>query len=235
MRSVWTVLSAVLFVNILAVGGFAGWLKTSGRLSQDRIERAVDVFRSTIADEAEQLDKAKDDAEMAAAQVRLAAALQRVEDGPRSVEENLTGIQETDEIAEMRAERVSRDIADLRRRFEQDKQLIEKRLKAVEAREKALADALKREKERREDTDFKLAVSMYEKVKARQAKQMFMELIKEERIDDVVEYLAAMQIRQASAVIKEFKESQEIPVATQLIQRLRDRGVTLMRNVNAPA
>ncbi|NJL32148.1 MAG: hypothetical protein HC898_11290 [Phycisphaerales bacterium] len=65
---------------------------------------------------------------------------------------------------------------------------------------------------------FKLALQMYEQVRPKQGKQMMQELIVKGQMDQVVEYMAAMQLRKAAAILKEFKTPPEVAMATELVQ-----------------
>ena len=53
-----------------------------------------------------------------------------------------------------------------------------------------------------------------------------MELIKQGKQDEVVEYLAAMQLRKSAAILDQFKADNEVPVAAQLLEASRTRGIT---------
>ena len=69
-------------------------------------------------------------------------------------------------------------------------------------------------------------VESYASLKPKLAKQAFLELIKQNKMDEVVEYLAAMQLRKSAAILNQFKADEEVPVAAQLLESLRLRGVT---------
>ena len=227
MRSLWTALVFVLIVNFLALVGFVGWLVADGRLDRARMDQVVSLFSMKVADEAaaKQLEETKKqrDAETA----REAARLERVADGPAQLAQQIADDQEKDEIALQRLERLKRDIQDLQRTNEVARRLLAEERAKIDTDRKALQDALTAEKKKREDEDFKQAVKMYEQLRAKQSKEMFQQLMTQQKTDQVLDYLAAMQLRKASAVLKEFKTGPEIVQATELVQRLRERGINI--------
>ena len=85
--------------------------------------------------------------------------------------------------------------------------------------------AVSREAKLKEDKDFQQTVKMYQQLKAKQVKQIFQQLLAQGMTGQVVEYLAAMQIRKAAAVIREFKSPNEVVQAANLLQSLRERGL----------
>ena len=54
MKRVWTIISILAVANLLALGGFVGWLKTSGRLNKERMQQLRELFAPTIAESAKQ-------------------------------------------------------------------------------------------------------------------------------------------------------------------------------------
>lgn len=51
MKRIWTIISILALANVLAIGGFVGWLQTSGRLDESRVRRLRELFAPTIAEE----------------------------------------------------------------------------------------------------------------------------------------------------------------------------------------
>ncbi len=51
MKRIWTIISILALANVLAIGGFVGWLQTSGRLNKDRMQRLRELFAPTITEE----------------------------------------------------------------------------------------------------------------------------------------------------------------------------------------
>lgn len=227
MKSLWTATAVVLLVNFLAMAGGAVWLYGTGRLNEDRITRLTAIFAPTIAEEekARQDDEEKKKKEEIDA--REIARLQRVAEGPNELTAKIAEDQEKDEIAMQRYERLKRDITDLKRTNELAQRLLADERAKLESERKAFQAILDAEQKKRNDEDFKQAVKMYEQLKAKQAKEMFVQLLATNQTGQVLDYLAAMQLRKAAAVLKEFKTPAEVVQATDIVQRLRQRGVVL--------
>ena len=233
MRAFWTAISVVLLINVLALVGFGIWLYADGRVNEERVERVVNMFSMKVADEA--LAKEQEDAkkQREAEAAREAARLQRVADGPAQLAQQIAEDQEKDEIALQRLERLKRDIQDLQRTNELARRLLAEERAKLDTDRKAFQDALIAEKKKREDEDFQQAVKMYEQLRAKQSKEMFQQLMAQQKTDQVLDYLAAMQLRNSAAVLKEFKTAPEIAQATELVQRLRERGINLTEPAQA--
>jgi hypothetical protein len=185
------------------------------------------MFSMTVADEAaakeqEKLKKQRDE-EVA----REAARLERVADGPAQLAQKIAEDQEKDEIALQRLERLKRDIQDLQRTNDLARRLLMEERAKLDAERKTFSELLAAEQKKRDSAEFQQAVKMYEQLRAKQAKEMFQQLMAQKQTDQVLDYLAAMQIRKAAAVLKEFKTAPEVAQATELVQRLRERGVNL--------
>jgi hypothetical protein len=227
MKTFWTVLSYVLLIHFLAAVGFVVWLYQDGRLDRERLERATQIFAQRIDEEkaSAQEQKARQARETAAAQE--AARLERVADGPAQLSQKIAEDQERDEIALQRLERLRREIQDLQHANELARRLLTEERARLDAERKAFAQFVDAENRKRSDTDFLQTVKVYEQLKARQAKEMFQQLLQKDQADQVLDYLAAMQMRKAAAVLKEFKAPNEVAQAADLIQRLRSRGVNL--------
>lgn len=226
MKSLWTALSLLLLLHAMALVGFVGWLKVSGRLDRQRLVRTREIYTLTLAQEKQQAEQATQLASETKAKALEAARLESIAaNGAVSLAERLKADQQADDMAMQRVERLQRDIADLRRQLVLAKDLLAKQKAELEAQRQEFEAAAKRERDLHDQADFQQAVQTYEQLKPRQVKEMFQTLIKEGKTRDVIDYLAAMQLRKAAAVLKEFKTPEEIPQATDLVQRLRERGV----------
>ncbi len=226
MRPAATAILILLLLHVLAGAGFVGWLAATDRLSRERVQRVIEMFSMTLAEE----DEARAEAERIAAQQQAEAQqqayLESVSQGPRTLTQRLDVVQRTDELSQHRLERVQRETADLRRQIERAQDLLDAQRAQLEADRQAFQEAVERERQMREDADFLQAVDMYERLRPAQAKQMFQQLMQEGETRQVVDYLATMQPRLAGRVLQQFQDDeQEIGQATELIERLRQRGI----------
>jgi hypothetical protein len=226
MRTFWKALCLLLLINALALVGGLAWLKATGRLDRARAARVRDIFRLTIADE-----KAHEAASAQEAQVNHQKSVQAARlasvaiHGAVTIAQRLESERQGDEIAMQRVERLQRDIASLQQQLVLAKNLLAKQKADLEADRKAFEETRARQLKIQNDTDFQQAVQMYEQLPPKQAKDMFQQLITEGKKDQVIDYLAAMSLRKATSVLKAFKTVEETIVATDLVQRLRERGI----------
>ncbi|MEX0887706.1 MAG: hypothetical protein WD009_14845 [Phycisphaeraceae bacterium] len=226
IRAAAVAILLLIVVHLLAGGAFLAWLGATDRLTVDRVRRVVDMFTMTIEEEQQALADAQGEQAQREAQAGEQAYLERVSDGPRTLRDRLDVAQRVDELGQHRVERVQRETADLRRQIERAQGLLARERADLAAEREAFAQALEREQRLREDEDFQQAVRMYEQLRPDQTKQMFQSLMDQGQTQQVVDYLAAMQLRLAGRVLQQFQDTpQEIEQATELIERLRRRGV----------
>ena len=227
MKTLWTAITIVVLLNILLLGAGLLWLKSSGRLNAERVRRVGEMFALTIDEEQQQQAQADALEEQSRQQAMDLARLESVSDGPISLADRLEAQQQRDDLATMRLDRLKRDIRDLQQQLELSKRLLAEKEAQLQADRQAFEQALAQQQQLQQDENFQQTVSMYEQLKPKQAKQMFRDLIERGQIEQVVDYLAAMQLRKAAGAIKQFKSPEEITQAAELLQRLRERGIDL--------
>lgn len=227
MKTLWNAIAVVLVVDVLVALGFVGYLYQSGRLNRERVQRVVAMLRPTIEQETQQQQQQAEEAQVAANQQKREAHLALVAQGPMTTQDELAKQQEEYEKQMMTVQRLREEVRALQRQLELAQQRLTKERGEIAAEREALAKALTAAEAQQRDVDFQHAVALYEQLKPAQTKQMFQELMAKGCQKQVVEYLAAMQLRKAAGVIKEFKQPEEVAAAAELVQALRDRGVRL--------
>lgn len=227
MKTAWTVISIVVLANMLALAGFVGWLRFTGRLDRARVNHLVEMFTLTVEQEVLEKEKAQALEEQAREQALQVARLESVGEGAVTLADRLHAQQQGSEAATLRVERMQREVHDLQRQLELTKQLLSKQRQELNDERKVFTEQARAADELRDDKNFQNALRMYEGVKPKQAKQMFQELMRRGMTDQVVDYLAAMQPRKAATVLKTFKSQVEIEQVADLVQRLRERGVAV--------
>ncbi len=227
MRALWTVISVVLLINVFALVGVGGWLYRTGRIDRQRIDRVRDMFSITIEEEKQQELQAQQLEQQTRQQAMEIARLEAVSDGPVTLADRFRAQQRGDELAAQRVERLRRDIADLRKQLGLARRQLADKQQALTARQTAFEQTVNQKVDLQDDADFQQIVRLIGQIKPAQAKQIFQEMIKQDKKSHVVDYLAAMQLRKAAAVIKTFRTPEEIVQATDLLQALRERGIEL--------
>ena len=227
MKSIWALISILLLLNALLLAGGVGWLYSSGRLDKDRFEQIRDMLTVTIEDEKQQELKAKEIEEQTRQKAMEIVRLESVSDGPITLADRLVAEEQGDELAVQRVERLRRDISDLRRQLALAKDLLAKKHDTLAVQRQEFEQAIEQQTKLKEDEDFQKAVRMYQQIKSKQAKEIFQEMLQRGQLTQVVDYLAAMQLRKAAGVLKQFKSPEEIVQATDLLQHLRLRGIEM--------
>lgn len=226
MKTLGKAFVVLLLINALTVGGAVLWLKSTGRLDRERVTRVRELFKKPIAEEKAEQEAAALEARENEKKAHEAARLASIgENGAVTIAQRLEAGREADEISMQRVERLQRDIASLQQQLVLAKDLLARQKTDLEAERKAFEENRARLTKLRDDADFQQAVQMYEQLPAKQAKDMFQQLIKDGKTDQVIDYLATMNLRKAAAVLKAFKTVEETVVATDLVQRLRERGI----------
>ena len=235
MRALVSAIVVLLALHFLGLGGFVGWLYSTGRLNEDRVQRVVDLFEPTVAEAKRQREQEKQKAEQEREKARKAARLEAVSDGPKTLQDRLAAEQRADSLAMHRVERLQQETGDLRQQMERAKELISEQKQKLKQEREQFRQFVEQHNKQQKQEDFKQTVQMYEQLGSEQAKRMFQQLMNEGKTDRVVAYLANMQQRQAGKILQEFETPREIEQATNLLESLRDRGVYPMGENNANA
>ncbi len=224
MKSLLAAFIILILVHLILAVGFVGWLQASNRIDGERVKAVVDMFKPTL----DEVDKLKAEAEAAEAQAQAARdqlmRLESVAKGPQTLEDRLAANFEADEFDLHRLERLNAETEAIRRRLDQDKALIADELAALQARQEEFDELVERRTAAMRDEDFNRAVKTLEQLPPNQAKGMIQEYVAAGRMDDAVDYLAAMQLRKSAGILKAFKSEEDIPQAATLLEELRNRG-----------
>ncbi len=225
MKTIGKVIAILAVIHVLGVVGVVGWLGATDRLSRERVTSAAAAFKLTIAQEKAQKATAEvmeKHAEEQAAKVEL------VKNGagaaPGAVAEKLSAEHQKAEIGLRQLERTREDIEALRRQLQLEQDRLQQEQEKLLADKLALETRIKQLDGKLDDAGMKRAVTLYESLPAKQAKQMFIDLLGQQRLDDVVTYLEAMEPRKAAAIIKEFKTPEEVVLAVKLTDQMRRHG-----------
>ncbi len=233
MRTFFKVVSILLLLHMAAAIGFIGWLYQSGRLDGDRVNRVRDIFSQTIAQEqAAAKLAAETEAKVEEQNRRLAHEQNRGDD--KSTAEKLKGDAQAINVRQAELDRREKEIESLRVNAMLARQSLEKRKQEVDAAQKAFEEKLAAALKRQEEDGFKKTVALYEGLPAEQTKKLFQELLKQGRMSQVVEYLAAMKPRKATSVLEEFQTGAEVTQAAELTEKLRTRGIDLAKTTEPP-
>lgn len=227
MKTLFTIVSIVAILHVLAAAAFLGWLAGTGRLTADRVTATTEIFKLTPEQEQARDEEEARKAEQARLEAERQARLSGV-GGLASTADKLADEQKRNEVMLRQLERTRREIQALSDNLTLARARMERQHADLAAAKQDLEQRIAEMEARLNDEGFKKAVTLYEQLPAKQVKQMFAELMASGRTDEVVTYLEAMDPRKAAGVLKEFKSESEVVRAVELTERLRARGSDLV-------
>jgi hypothetical protein len=222
MRTLWSLLSFLAIVNLLALVMVVGWLWQSGRLTRGRI----DDIRAVLA---------LPESQAAAAASRSVSEAEK--ERLRLMEEARRAHPPTDSATQIeQVAFVQQQQEHVRRRLEDERTMLSLTLTRATAQLEASITAFERERaqwqssrsddtQRKIDEQFLQVVRQLEQLPAKQAKGILQSMVADNNVDQVIAYLDAMSPRAAAKVLREFKSDVEMPLAASLLERLRTFGV----------
>jgi len=217
MKSLWSVVSFLAVVHLLALLGFLGWMYGSDRLSLERVRTVRELFAMTITDEKIQ----KEDQERMTEETQERDSSMFQMSSTRQIE-LLTDVQRQELLATQRMKDESEMHA---RQFSLLNQKIASEREEFEEERRRWEEATGADRERKTNEQFTQTVIQYESLPAKQGKQVLIELINSGNREQAVAYLDAMKPRATSKILKEFKSPEEIILAAELLEDLRIFGL----------
>lgn len=218
MKKLFNVLVLVLAVNFLAVAGGAGWLYQSGRLDQDKVHAVKEiVFPPPANAPGAEATTQPADGDPARAHPMLKLEELLAQHAGRPPGEQVEFIQNAFDAQMAQLDRKQRELNDLARQVEIAKQQAARDRGVLAKDQTALSDREKLAIKLASDKGFQDSLKLYTSMPAKQVKTVFMTLDDE----TVRNYLQAMQPRQATKIIKEFKSPDETARVQRVLEQMR--------------
>jgi flagellar motility protein MotE (MotC chaperone) len=230
MKSLWTVVSVLALANLLMLGGFVGWLASTGRLNRDRADAVRALFVKTVQEEA--AVKAEADA-AAGEKAKADAAAAKLAQPPVAAAERIRETQDAAELSGQSRHRLESDIRSLQTFLVRENERLQAWEKELQAKQAAFETEQKRVRETSGSDQFKKAMATLAGVKPKEAQSILAELLAQNKHDEVISYLDAMEERTRSKVLAEFNKT-DPRVAADLLERLRTRGIASAMPVGPP-
>jgi flagellar motility protein MotE (MotC chaperone) len=229
MRLIGQIFAVMALMHLLAALVLVGWLAGTDRLNRQRLVAVKQMFAQTITEQRQADQKAE--AEAAEQAERQAARARAEGKGPQSTAEELAEERTRDELMLRQLERTRRELEDLRRNLQISRMRMERQQQDLVEAQRAVEAKAKQIKQRLNEEGFQKAVALYQTMPPKQVKEHFLQLVQQEKVEEVVNYLEAMEPRKAANVLREFKTDQEITHAVRLTERLRGRGSDLVADL----
>jgi hypothetical protein len=245
MKKLWTILSVISVANLMALAAFGGWLVKSDRLDMERLRRARIALVRTISDErgADEAAKAKGEQDQKAAEAAKVAARP-----PLTAAERLAARVEATELDNQRAERLKREVQDMQRQLNEERDKFQKEKEQLAADRKSFDELAAASTASTTDSQFQKTLAVIESLKPAQALAMLKEMMADgpppgadatsapvaegsgavaapsgKKMSHAVGYLDAMDEKHRSAIMKELAKT-DPKLAAELLERIRKRG-----------
>ncbi|MCX5689643.1 MAG: hypothetical protein NTV94_07650, partial [Planctomycetota bacterium] len=249
MKALMTGIIVIAIANLLAIGGFVGWLVQTDRLDMERVRELRQKLAVTVTqDRADKAAQEKKDAAAAAEAVAAAKAAKP----PLTASEQLSARLEATELDKERLSRLKREIDSLQKRLAEQADQIARDRAALERDRKAFADMSATTVETQTTEQFQKALGVLTSLKPAAAKSILAQMltgalddagsaaagggaltangaapaagaapvVRPEQLKKVVQYLDAMEERPRTKIMTEFTKD-DPALAGRLLAELR--------------
>jgi hypothetical protein len=245
MKKLWNILSVISVANLVALAALAGWLVKSDRLDMDRIRRARVALVKTISQEHSEFETASVKAEQ---DQKAAEAAKVAARPPLTAAERLAARVEATELDNQRAQRLKREVLDMQRLLNEERDKLQKEKEQLASDRKAFDDMAAASTAAMTDAQFQKTLAVLESLKPAQALAMLKEMMVDapttgaeansapaplgsgavaapsgKNTSRAVGYLDAMDEKRRSAIMKELAKT-DPKLAAELLERIRKRA-----------
>ena len=174
MKTILNIIVVLAIANLLAIGGFIGWLRLSDRLNWDRAGEVRRLLSKTITDEKteQQAAEAKVVADKKAAEEAAKAARP-----PLTAEERLAARIEATRLDDERINRLHREVEDLQRGLAAERTALDTDKAAFEAQRKEFEEGVRSTQLAQTDAQFQKSLTVLTTLKPAQAATLIQQLI----------------------------------------------------------
>ncbi len=222
MKTIWSIVSFLAVVHMLALATFAVWLWHSDRLDGARVQQVRELFSMTIPEAQVAAKRAETQVKAELAERKeLAFRADPPFSSAAAIELGSQVTRHTDQEIRRLEDAKQRRLAQLA----ESQRLFEEQEAASKARVERWEETAAAEVSRKTDEQVAKTVKLLESLPPKQAKQKIVELASTGKTDQAVAYLNAMKPRLAAKVLGAFKTAAENKLATDLLEQLRTFGL----------
>ncbi|GJM18323.1 MAG: hypothetical protein DHS20C14_05360 [Phycisphaeraceae bacterium] len=215
MRKIWTIVSVVAFLNLMAILAGIGWLVQTGRLDRERLVEIRDVL----------FGGAEDDGAITETSAGGEGGSDTGDGEVRSAEDRLGERLARSEADEERLRRMRREVADLQAAVRRERRLLDGQRTEFESERTTFWTQRQTIADVEGGDQFRRALVVFETMKAGEAKETLAALLADGKRVEVVAYLNAMEDRVRSKIMAEFVKDQDAGLAAELLEDIRQRGI----------
>jgi flagellar motility protein MotE (MotC chaperone) len=198
------------------VGGGVGYLVGTQKLDKTKVQAIREiVFPSTQP--ATPTTKPAEEGDEPTTQPTIKLEDLLTKQAGLSAAESVEFIQNTFSTKQAELDRRQRELDDLQRQVTIAQQQLSKDRGTLKTEKKTLDDQKQQAEKQASDKGFQDSLNLYTSMPAKQTKQVFLTLDD----DTVTRYLQAMQPRQASKIIKEYKSPEELARIQKIMEKMR--------------
>lgn len=225
MKSLWNIISVIALANLLAIGGFVGWLRATDRISMERVRDLRVTLSETIS---AKKARENDDASKADAAQKAADEEAKKARPPISAMEQLSLRLETTEVERQRNERFRQEIEALRQGLLKERAELDAERHAFDTAKTEFEQMRERIVAQEGAEQFKKTLNVLQSLKPEEVKSTLVQIMDTAKgpagKDTALSYLNAMPDRVRSKVMSEFIR-QDPKLAADLLEGLRVRGI----------
>lgn len=174
MKTIWNILAVIAIANLLALAGFVGWLRMTDRMSVDRLREIREKVSKTITQENTEFEQAKAKVE---ADQKAAEAAAKAAKAPLTAEQRLAARGEATELDRLRAERLQREVDDLKRGLQAEREKLSREQAALDAERKAFQELVQGSQDAVANAQFQKSLGVLSTLKPAVAATMIQQLI----------------------------------------------------------
>lgn len=224
MKTLWSIVTVMAVANLLALGGFIGWLGGTGRIDESRLRAAQSLFAPTVAEAAAARAAAELEAEQAAEQTQRQ---ERLTNPPLTASAILASREIAADAAAQEVLRVRQEVRERQAELQLEADRLAEERAVFIAERDAWQSRRDAEQQRVGGEQFTQLVELFSTLKPREARDLILEMEARGERADVVRLLDALQVRAAAKIVSELRTPEQRRLASELLARLRDLGQDL--------
>lgn len=226
MKKLFSFISLICVLNVLMLGGIAGFLWGTGRLDKGKAQTIADIlkqpgtpagFREKVYDLMTPVAATGPATATAPATQSAVAEADALE--PATADERIDYMHKALEADRLRMENEAQNLRHQQELLAQMQSQLELDRKDLAAQKKSFDDRVAAAKGNKDTAGFDKTMALFQELKPKQVKDLLTSM----QEDEAVRYLAAMEPDQAAKIIAEFKSPTEKAFLNTVMDRLRGK------------
>jgi flagellar motility protein MotE (MotC chaperone) len=231
MKKIASLFLLICVLNLLALGGLAGYLVATDRLDAPKAAAIVDLlrhqgtpvkFRETLYDI---LQPAPATTSAPASQPAMASADAPADSAlpsppPGTAQDRINAAHEAVDQQQLRLENEAQELRHRQELLVKMQADVTAQLKQVKDEKEAFEKRVAQAGTQATDDNFQKTLALYDELKSKQVKDLFMNM----QVEEIAKYITAMDPDRAGKIIGEFKTPQEANLIAKVLEHIRAAG-----------